>query len=336
MEQRASRKQLSQTYADLMEHNGKDWLDLMCALEDDNIESAKSIINKKTININLRDDEGFSALMLAACYGYTEIVDSLISAGADLNLQNNEGFSALMLASYYGHADIVDSLINAAAVDLTLTDNNGASALIFAAQTGKTRIVKSLISAGADRNLQTNTGVSALIIASKKGKTDTVKSLIEAGAALNLQTNTEASALIAAAKEGHIDIVKLLIEKGADTSTLASFILTSQENLYRHMSANPLTLEDKKHLIKLYIMLRASEEMDITNCIKKGITAFFKPEHVYTEKIKVAEDLLKAVEEGQGFSGDSPVLKDGRLKEIYELCFEPGNPRNLGEMNYST
>lgn len=204
----------------------------------------------------------------------------------------------------------------------------GNSWLVMAARSGDIDSIKSLIQAGVNQNLQDNNGTSALIIAARNGHADIVNLLIQAGINQNLQDNDGTSALIIAAQTGRIAITHLLIEKGADASKLHYNTDIFEQKFSALMCKNSLTLDDKKCLIKLYIILRTAEEMDRIKYIKRSIPAFFQPEYVYTEKIKAAEDLLKALEEKQDFSEDSPVLQDGRLKKIYELCFDSEIPRS--------
>ncbi len=59
----------------------------------------------------MQDITNRTALMYASLLGYTEIVDLLIKAGADVNLQDNDGWTALMIASLRGYVKIVELLI---------------------------------------------------------------------------------------------------------------------------------------------------------------------------------------------------------------------------------
>jgi uncharacterized protein len=62
-------------------------------------------------SISSRDDDGNTALALAASAGKTDAVDVLLSAGADVNTENRQGERPVMLAAVRGHADIVDRLL---------------------------------------------------------------------------------------------------------------------------------------------------------------------------------------------------------------------------------
>lgn len=70
---------------------------------------------------------GSTPLITASVFGHTEIVNSLISAGADLNARNNEGATALLCASLFCHTEIVEALL-AANADKELKNNAGETA----------------------------------------------------------------------------------------------------------------------------------------------------------------------------------------------------------------
>lgn len=68
--------------------------------------------------LQVRDQFQATALMLCAERGHTEMVDSLLSAGADAGCVDENGNSALHLASFYGRTDVVEVLLS---VDVDVT-----------------------------------------------------------------------------------------------------------------------------------------------------------------------------------------------------------------------
>lgn len=50
------------------------------------------------VNVDARDERGWTALMHAVNYGNTEVVELLLAANADVNATNNVGYTALMYA----------------------------------------------------------------------------------------------------------------------------------------------------------------------------------------------------------------------------------------------
>lgn len=106
-------------------------------------------------------------------------VNRLIAAGADINAIEVEGYyrTALMEASIEGHLDIVNVLLsNGANVDIE--DYDGRTALMFASQNGHKEIVIRLIEKGADLLKRDNCGDTALKKALRWGR-DEVVSLIK-------------------------------------------------------------------------------------------------------------------------------------------------------------
>ena len=99
-------------------------------------------------DVDTRDWDGWTALMLAARNGHTEIARTLIEAGADVDTQDRNGQTAMMLAAWYGHTEIARALIEAGA-DVDTRDRDGWTAL-RAARNGHTEIARALIEAGAD------------------------------------------------------------------------------------------------------------------------------------------------------------------------------------------
>jgi uncharacterized protein len=67
------------------------------------------------INIDAQDVTGRTILMLAAQYGYMEVVQFLLDQGADANLTDHQGETALMKAYRAGHLQVAEMLTNRAA-----------------------------------------------------------------------------------------------------------------------------------------------------------------------------------------------------------------------------
>jgi len=80
-----------------------------------------------TAEINLQ-------LLEAARAGDYDLVLSLINSGADVNTQNEQGATALMLAALNGHTEVLKILIQSKAdVNMQANANNGWTALMLSA-----------------------------------------------------------------------------------------------------------------------------------------------------------------------------------------------------------
>jgi ankyrin repeat protein len=73
---------------------------LMAAAARGNGYFAKTLIQLgKNVDVNAKDKKGWTALMMAAVSGNVDCVENLIAAGAKVNAKNNEGCTALMMAA---------------------------------------------------------------------------------------------------------------------------------------------------------------------------------------------------------------------------------------------
>ena len=73
--------------------------------------------------MDVKDEDGNTALMWAASKGHPELVKQLLAKGANVDLQNDRLKTALMLAADKGRMDIVTMLVDAGA-NVNLVDRN--------------------------------------------------------------------------------------------------------------------------------------------------------------------------------------------------------------------
>jgi len=157
--------------------------------------------------------------------GNMHIVEELLANGADVNAKNKDGWSALMVASLKGHTEIVKALL-ANSADVNAKDFVGTTALMLASFKGHTETVMVLLAKGADVNANMKGG-TALISASQEGHTEIVKALLANGTDVNAKDFIGRTALMLASFNGHTDIVKILLAKGADETALMSALENS-------------------------------------------------------------------------------------------------------------
>lgn len=118
--------------------------------------------------------------------GNTAAVKALLDAGSRLDAKNNEGETALMLAARQARSGSVELLLSAGA-NVNLTDAHCETALMHAvkasgeyAEDNVNEIIMRLISGGADLNARDEQGKTALSHAPRSGAV--TKMLIAAGA----------------------------------------------------------------------------------------------------------------------------------------------------------
>lgn len=65
--------------------------------------------------VNFKNKDGITALMVASARGHTEIVQALLAKGAEVNTQDKDGVTALMYANTVDHREVKELLIKAGA-----------------------------------------------------------------------------------------------------------------------------------------------------------------------------------------------------------------------------
>ena len=132
-------------------------------------------------DINTRNEEGATPLMIAAGNGNDEMVELLLKSGAEVDAVDIRGWTALMKAIFNyeqnkGFPDIVQTLIDAGA-DIEHTIVYGTRPLMLAAGYGEARVVEVLLAAGVDVSAQNEGGRTARIMAETKDYVEVVNLL---------------------------------------------------------------------------------------------------------------------------------------------------------------
>jgi len=121
------------------------------------------------VNVNHRNPEGHTALMLAAFNGHTDAAALLLDAGADVALKDPNGRTALMFASTGPSRPTVDLLLKHRAGINEVDGGERWTPLMFAAAEGHADVVAALLAAGADPNAQDTDGDTARDFALQRG-----------------------------------------------------------------------------------------------------------------------------------------------------------------------
>lgn len=135
-------------------------------------------------DVNARNEEEATLLMLASYAGNLAMVEALIEAGADVNAQDARGWSPITRAVYNaehnrGFAEVVQVLINAGAnIEAPIT--YGVRPLMLAAGYGETAVVEVLLQANAEVLAKNEGGYTALMMVKQKHYVDVVNLLHEA------------------------------------------------------------------------------------------------------------------------------------------------------------
>ena len=152
--------------------------DFFSAIKSDNASAVRELI-QRGFDPNTRDAQGQTGLLNALKEPAPKVTKVLIeSPGTDLDAVNNQGESALMLAALKGQqAEVNELLERDAAVNKT-----GWTPLHYAVTGSQLTIMKLLIEKYAFIDAQSPNGTTPLMMAAMYGSNETVKLLIEEGA----------------------------------------------------------------------------------------------------------------------------------------------------------
>jgi len=150
---------------DLEVKDERGWTPLMIAAANGNEELTLLLIHCGA-RLMVRDINGFTPLHWAAFSGMSNVVELLISKGVDVNSQSQFGWTPLMQACTRGHLSVCSALI-ASGANVNLSNSEGSTALHIAASKGFHEIVQLLLTKDADRNAKSNNGNTPLTLSSK-------------------------------------------------------------------------------------------------------------------------------------------------------------------------
>uniref|UniRef100_A0A2C9JUP8 Uncharacterized protein n=1 Tax=Biomphalaria glabrata TaxID=6526 RepID=A0A2C9JUP8_BIOGL len=181
-------------------------------------------------DIQMKNDKEENALILAAKYCTTKVIELLLKSGADITSEDIHGSSVLLCAVAHSvsNENKIALLINSGA-DVNQKNHQGDTPLILAAKCCHLNIVQLLVAKGASVNGQDEKGYTALMHAAAMGNYEKVKFFIECNVNLEIQNvNGFTAVMLAAYDQAHSEILKtvpvaaacsilqLLVDKGAN------------------------------------------------------------------------------------------------------------------------
>ncbi|WAQ99559.1 KDISB-like protein [Mya arenaria] len=205
------------------------------------LSAVVNLLENGTINLEERDENGQTFLMLACQQGDISLVRELLEAGIDPNATDNDGYleiciellergadiehremcnwTALMWASYKGRTEVVQELLDREA-DPNVKAEHNMSCLCWAAGRGHTEIVTALIEKGAKVNSTDKYGTTPLIWACRKGHSEIVHELLNNGAYVDNTGMDSLTALLVASKGHYAECVQALLEYDPNVNAL--------------------------------------------------------------------------------------------------------------------
>ncbi len=256
--------------------------DILAACHLGDTSRVETILKNNPDIIDKPYSAGFTALHTAARAGQKDVVELLISKGADVNIQTKFHATPVQIAAGMGHKDVVELLVSKGAkIDIFIAsalgdigqvkkflanDPNSVNAvkanftpLHWAAYCGRSDVIELLMANGANINAVAG-HATALYWAVRKNQLPAAKLLIEKGATVNAKESYGSQLLLLSTHLGLTDMVKLLINNGMDVNT------TYGGRNAIHIAARNDDLEITKLLI--------SKGADVNAKDRNGSTAF--------------------------------------------------------------
>ena len=149
------------------------------ACMDDNVKVAGYLIEKGA-DVNPKDSH--SPLQIASYRGHLDMVEFLLSKGANPNHKDPKGQTAFLIACYQGNLPVVKVLLEGGA-DINTCSNSGDTCIHFSCyQYPNKNVLKYLVDKGADLYGKNNDGHTAFSqICPTLARTDAVVALLGAG-----------------------------------------------------------------------------------------------------------------------------------------------------------
>ena len=243
-------KVLVKAGADVCATDDKGTTCLMSALGSGHTETVRYLVGLPDVDVNAANNRSWTSLRIAVTKNdkcHPEVVQMLNDAGADIEAKDEQGRSPLLLACELGQLDALKMLVEAGAA-VCATDSLGDACLILAASFGQTDIVRYLVGLKeVDVNYQGGNNDTALHTAVDEGHHDVVEVLIDAGAHIDAKNSEACTPLYVACDDEKLAIVKMLVKAGADvcvadnagTTCLMSAAANGQTEIVRYLVGLP-------------------------------------------------------------------------------------------------
>eukprot|EP00062_Callorhinchus_milii_P017448 gi/632969845/ref/XP_007901308.1/ PREDICTED: ankycorbin isoform X5 [Callorhinchus milii] len=188
---------------------------LLQAVEHGDTDKVSSLLGKKGISPTKLDNEGKSALHLAATKGQLECLGAMLAHGVDVMVPDVSGLNVLHLASKNSHQECVKKILQSKC-PVECADTNGRTAVHHAASGGSVSIVQLLCEQKCPINTKDVEGFTPLIQAAQSNHAEVCRYLIDQGADIDARDKNGRTALMLACEHGSGNAVEILVKRGAD------------------------------------------------------------------------------------------------------------------------
>lgn len=202
-------------------------MSLRNAVLQNDLNGAEQLL-KQGHDVNVKDATSLTPLMIAAGLGNSQMVELLLTAGADVYVLDSQmGASALHKAAQSGVVDVAKLLVQRGAFVNAQSPILGSTPLHDAIWHKKPQIVAYLLEQGARTEVKTHSGLKPMDIAKTYQLTEITR-LLQERQQIEAQ-KLEAQKLMVAVKKNDVAEVKKLIAQGVDINERAPMLNTADD-----------------------------------------------------------------------------------------------------------
>ena len=199
------------------------------------------------INPNAQNSEGRTVLISAAARGELDVVKLLLSRGVDVNVRDNRGYTALAHALEARYPEVEEALLSRPDIDPNVGGLLGRPILLAYVWRDNKKATERLLALGADVKLVDKDGDTALHGAAETGNVEIMRMLLDKNADINAKNREGGTPLMWAAVFGNDDAVQLLLSRGADASLKDNDGVTALEWATRNNRQSTMAVLRGKH-----------------------------------------------------------------------------------------
>jgi len=260
------------------------------------------------VEIGARNNQGETALMVAAQKGKIKAINTLIEAGADMEATNSAGETALMMASHKGKIEAIKTLIKAGA-NKEAMDRWKFTPLMRTAEAGQVEALRAMLDAGAYKDAKTRRGLTPLMLATQHGHVSAMQALLGKGANINARSHRKFTALMIAAKNGHVPALQTLLDARAEKEIRDHWGYTAL-----------MRTAEKGRVGALQALLRAGAQKDVqANDGSTTLIVAAKNGHLPLLRALLAAEVKKEIEDTRGYTALMHAAENGRAAEFKAL-----------------
>ena len=160
--------------------------------------------------ISLNATAGEIDIFTAAREGNSIAIKNHVQRGGDINITNAKAYTPFILAAYYGQSQALETLLNLNAMPCAV-DKKGSNAFMGVAFKGHLQVAKWLLeNTACNVNHQNYAGQTALMMASLFGREDMIRLLLKHGANPNLKDRQGNTSIKLAQAQGLSRVVEII------------------------------------------------------------------------------------------------------------------------------